>query len=308
MSTTFDTPSRSSGEPTRGSSDEVGSEAAERAARSNPAVIAFARVGWVAKGVVYGLVGVLALTIVFGAQGSSSSNGGSGEEASQSGALAKIAESPAGSILLYVLAAGLVIYALWRLFTVIMPADNDAESWLTRAGYLVSAVVYSVLAWTAFTIASSGGSSGQQSEDAKVERVTRDFLEMTGGRAIVFGAGAALIVIGAVFLYKAYSAKFEKQLEHRGVGPISYRMIVAMGRIGWVGRAGMMAVIGYFLCRAAWRFDPDEAKGLDGSLRQAAGSTVGTILVIVVGAGLLIYGAFCVISAPRRRLVPADES
>ena len=85
-------------------------------------------------------------------------------------------------------------------------------------------------------------------------------------------------------------------------------MIVVLGRIGWIGRAGMMAVIGFFLCRAAWQFNPDEAKGLDGSLRQAAGSTGGTILVIVVGAGLLVYGAFCVISAPRRRLVPADES
>jgi hypothetical protein len=294
-----------------GSSDEVGSEAAERAIRSNPAVIAFARVGWVAKGIVYGLVGILALAIVFGSQGnggSGSGSGGSAQEASQSGALARIAESPAGTALLYVLAGGLVVYALWRLFTVIMPADNDAESWLTRGGYLVSAIVYSVLAWTAFTIAMSGGSSQQQSEDAKVERYTRDFLDMTGGRAIVFAAGAALIVIGAVFLYKAYSAKFEKQLEHRGVGPISYRMIVVLGRIGWVGRAGMMAVIGFFLCRAVWQFDPDEAKGLDGSLRQAAGSTGGTILVIVVGAGLVVYGAFCVISAPRRRLVPADES
>ena len=305
MSTTLDSQGT-------GSSDEVGSDTAERAIRSNSAVIAFARIGWVAKGVVYGLVGVLALAIVFGSQGNGSSSGsgsGSGAEASQSGALAKIAESPAGTALLYVLAGGLVIYALWRLFTVIMPADNDAESWLTRAGYMVSFIVYSVLAWTAFTIAMSGGSSSQQqSEDAKVERYTRDFLDMTGGRAIVFIAGAALIVIGAVFVYKAYSAKFEKQLEHRGVGPISYRMIVVLGRIGWIGRAGMMAVIGFFLCRAAWQFDPDEAKGLDGSLRQAAGSTGGTILVIVVGAGLLVYGVFCVISAPRRRLVPADES
>ena len=304
MSTTIDSSES-------GSSGEVGSDAAERAARSNPAIIAFARVGWVAKGIVYGLVGVLALAIVFGSQGNGSSSGGSGgsgQEASQSGALARIAESPAGSALLYVLAGGLVVYALWRLFTVIMPADNDAESWLTRAGYMVSFVVYSFLAWTAFTIAMSGGSAKQQSEDAKVERYTRDFLEMSGGRAIVFAAGAALIIIGGVFLYKAYSAKFEKQLEHRGVGPISYHVIVVLGRIGWVGRAGMMAVIGFFLCRAAWQFNPDEAKGLDGSLRQAAGSTGGTILVIVVGAGLLVYGAFCVISAPLRRLVPADES
>jgi hypothetical protein len=288
------------------SSDEVGSDKAEQAARENPAIVAFARVGWVAKGLVYGLTGVLALAIVFGS-GSSRSSGGEGEEASQSGALARVAESPAGTALLLVLAAGLVVYALWRVVTIVLPADNDAEGWLSRVGYAVSAIVYLSLAWTAISIATAPSPSQQSSEDARVERITRQFMEMTGGRAMIFVAGVVVLVIGGVFLWKAYDAGFTSQLESRGVGPLSYQHLVLLGRIGWVGRAGMMVLIGFFLCRAAILFDPDEAKGLDGSLRQTAGSTAGTLLVIVVGAGLVVYGAFCVLSAPRRKLVGADE-
>lgn len=288
------------------SSDDVGSETARRAARENPAVIAFGRIGWAAKGVVYGLTGVLALAIVFGS-GSSGGSGNSGEEASQSGALARIAENPAGTVLLMVLAVGLAVYALWRIVTILLPADNDAEGWLTRVGYGVSAIVYATLAWTAVSIATAPQPSQQSSEDARVERITRDFMEMTGGRAIIFVAGAVLVVVGGVFLWKAYDAGFTSQLEGRGIGPLSYRHLVTLGRIGWVGRAGMMALIGYFLCRAAIVFDPDEAQGLDGSLRRAAGSTAGTLLVIVVGVGLVVYGAFCVLTAPQRRLVGADE-
>ena len=78
-------------------------------------------------------------------------------------------------------------------------------------------------------------------------------------------------------------------------------------RIGWLGRSGMMGLIGFFLARAAVRFDPNEAQGLDGSLRKAAESGAGTWLVIAVGAALIVYGVFCVLSAPKQRLVGADS-
>jgi hypothetical protein len=68
-----------------------------------------------------------------------------------------------------------------------------------------------------------------------------------------------------------------------------------------------MGLIGFFLCRAAVRFDADDAQGLDGSLRKAASSGLGTGLVLVVAVGLLVYGVFCVLSAPRRLLVAADR-
>jgi hypothetical protein len=80
-----------------------------------------------------------------------------------------------------------------------------------------------------------------------------------------------------------------------------------MGRVGWAGRTAMMGLIGFFICRAAWRFDPDDAQGLDGSLRKVAESGLGTALVLVVAAGLFTYGVFCIVSAPRRLLVAADQ-
>lgn len=285
---------------------DVGVERAEEFAREHPGLVRFARIGWVAKGVVYGLTGVLAFLIGFrGASGQTDSSTAEGE-ASQTGALARIADNSAGVALLYVMAAGLVIYALWRLVTVMLPADNDLKGWVTRIGYLVSAVVYLTLAFTAVTIARHPGEPAQ-GEDGKVESFTRDFMERSGGRVAIFVIGVVVIVIGAVFLYKAVSATFRSQLLPGSVGPVSHEMLVTLGRIGWVGRSGMMLLIGFFLARAAVRFDPDDAQGLDGSLRKAAASGPGTWLVIAVGVGLLVYGVFCVLSAPKRRLVGADS-
>ncbi len=167
-------------------------------------------------------------------------------------------------------------------------------------------MTYLVLATAAVSIARNS-SGAKKSEDSKIESFTADLLGRSFGRALVFTIGAVLLVIAGTFLWKAISASFTSQLAHRGVGPVSYDVIVAMGRVGWVGRAAMMALIGFFLCRAAVLFDANEAQGLDGSLRKAATSGVGTGLAIVVAVGLFVYGLFCVISAPRRLLVAADR-
>jgi hypothetical protein len=291
-----------------GGGGDVGAHRAEEFAREHPAIVKLGRVGWVAKGIVYALVGVLSLAVGVGASGFDSVDAAAGgQEASQTGAITRIAESSFGAVLLFVLAAGVVIYAMWRLMSVVLPADNDIKAWLTRAGYLVSAVTYLFLAWSAVTLARRPVGSSGESEDARVERFTRDLMDEGLGRAAVFAIGLVLLVLAAVFLWQALSARFESQLLPGGVGPVSHRILVLLGRIGWVGRSGMMALIGFFLVRAALTFDPGDAEGLDGSLRKAASSTIGLILVLVVGAGLLVFGAFCVLSAPKQRMVGADS-
>ncbi|MGB0114649.1 MAG: DUF1206 domain-containing protein [Ilumatobacteraceae bacterium] len=287
---------------------DVGVERAEEFARDHPGLVRFARIGWAAKGIVYGLTGVLAVLIGLRAwrNPSGASAGGAESEASQTGAIARIAETSFGVVLLIVMAVGLVIYSTWRLVTVVLPADNGLKGWVTRFGYFVSAIVYLTLAFTAVSFARNPGKPAD-GEDSKVESFTRELMDKSGGRIAVFLIGAVVIVIAAAFLYKAIGATFRSQLFPGGVGPVSQEALVILGRIGWVGRSGMMALIGFFLARAAVRFDPDDAQGLDGSLRNAASSGPGAWLVIAVGAGLLVYGVFCALSAPKRRLVGADS-
>ncbi len=285
------------------STDDVGSETAEAFARDHPNLVKLGRAGWIAKGIVYALTGVLALVVA--SQSSGAASGVSGKEASQSGAIATIADQPAGVALLVVITLGLALYVLWRMVTIILPAENNAKTWLTRAGYLISVVSYTALGWSALSFARNPGTS-EGGEDAKVERYTRTLLEATAGRSLVFVVGIGLIAVGAFFLYKGYAATFESDLNPGRVGPLSHQGLVTMGRIGWAGRGVMMGLIGFFLLRAAINFDADDAKGLDGSLRTLSGSAVGTVLIAVVAVALVTYGAFCAFSAPRRKLIGAD--
>ena len=131
---------------------ESGSRKVEAIAQRHPWLVTVARLGWVAKGVVYMLVGVLAVPIAI--DGLRGERGGGGQdEASQTGAVAKIAETSFGSLALWIIAIGLALYVVWRLISILLPAENSATVWLTRVGYLVSAVVYSALAWSALSFA-----------------------------------------------------------------------------------------------------------------------------------------------------------
>ena len=289
-----------------GSDDDVGSDAAERFIQRHPGIVRFARVGWAAKGVVYLLTGFLAFTVAADPHGGSSESSG---QADPSGAVSTIARQSYGTVLLWAMALGLFLYAAWRIVTVLLPAELDGHAVLRRIGYSVSAITYVALGLTAVSLArrpgSSGGSGSQQ--DSQVTEFTRSVMEWPAGRWLVGLAGVIVVGIGGYFLSKGISASFEKELEHRKVGPFSWQAIQTMGRVGWIGRAVMMGLIGVFVTRAAIQFDPDEARGLDDSLRRVADSTVGMILVLVVAAGLTLYGAFCVVSSPARKVVATDE-
>lgn len=282
----------------------VGSENAEDFVRRHPWVVAVGRIGWLAKGVVYALTGVLALTVA-----AHPFNGSDGE-ANQTGAIAKIAQQPFGELLLWVMAIGLLIYAAWRLVTVALPADVDGHAVLKRIGYVVSAVIYIALAITAISLARHPGSTATgttKGEDSRIGSFTSDVMGWTGGRWLVALIGLVVIGIGGYFLHKGLTRKFEKEVEHRAVGPFSWDVIRTMGVVGWIGRAAMMGLIGFFLVRAAYRFDANEARGLDDSLRHIADSPVGVALVIVVGIGLIVYGAFCIVTAPSQKLIATDD-
>lgn len=282
------------------------SERVQETAHHHPALVTAGRFGWVAKGIVYAMVGVLAVPIAIDGLRSDRARDG-GSQASQLGAVSKISQTSFGTVALWIVAIGLGLYVIWRLVSVLMPAENSAKAWLTRVGYLVSAVTYAFLAWTALSFALDARNPNRKNtEDARVERFTRDVMDMSFGRWLVGAIGVIVIAAGIYFLIKGIRASFRDELEPRDVGPVSHESIVTMGRVGWIGRGIVMGLVGWFLIRAAIEFRPAAAKGFDGSFREVTETAIGPFIVALAAIGLIVYGVFCVVSAPRQRLKGAD--
>src|SRR5215469_16624731 len=77
-----------------------------RRAADSPSARALARAGLVARGVLYILIGWVAMLVAFGQT--------SGNQANQAGALQLLARQPLGLVLLWLLGIGFAGYALWR--------------------------------------------------------------------------------------------------------------------------------------------------------------------------------------------------
>src|SRR5919112_5317329 len=113
---------------------------------------ALARLGFAAIGVVYVLMGVLAL---MAAVGRNQGDVGADKE----DAVKRLQDLPAGSALLGLIAVGLVGYIIWRFTQAIRDTEGNgssAKGWSKRLWYICSGLFYSGLALYAGRLALSG--------------------------------------------------------------------------------------------------------------------------------------------------------
>ncbi|WUH92087.1 DUF1206 domain-containing protein [Streptomyces sp. NBC_00433] len=245
------------------------------------------RAGFTARGVIYLLVGYLALRVAFGE---------SGNEADRQGALRQIARQPFGTGLLWLLAAGLACMALWRGASAVLGDESTGK----RLAAGARAVFYAVVSWgTATYAAGSGGSSGS---DQKSKDVTASLLKLPGGRWMVGALGLGLCAAGVVIGVRAVRRKFLEKLETGRMGRRVGTAVTVTGTGGGAARGGVYAGAGAFAVVAAVRFDPGKAKGMDDTLRSFAHTPAGPWLLVVVAAGLILFGLFSFASARWRRL------
>lgn len=251
-----------------------------------------ARIGLVAKGVSYGLVGVLALELAAG-QG--------GKATSREGALATLAHKPFGKVALVVLALGFAAYALWRFADAAFgrTGDEGAKDLGKRAGYVARGLIYAGLTFGAFKILAGSGGGGSQ--DAKAHKATAEILSWPGGTWLVGIAGAVLIGAGLYNAYRGVAKKFLKRWQEN-LGESARRWGTRAGVIGLLARGIVFGLIGIFAIKAALEYDPKEAIGLDGALQKLAAQAYGSVLLGVVAAGLLCYASFCVAEARYRKV------
>ena len=250
---------------------------------------ALARAGLAARGVVYAIIGLLALKLALG---------DGGKATNQQGALRTIADRPFGKTLLVLVAIGLAGYALWRLLRAALghgPEQHDSGS--DRVAALASGIAYAILCVTAVKIL-AGASTGSGTP----KKATGGVLDWAGGPLLVGIAGAALIGVAGYQAYKGIKKKFLEDSKTEQMSHGVKRAFTALGVFGHVARAVVFTLIGYGLIKAAIDYDPDKAIGLDGALRKLANASYGPWLLGLVAAGLIGFAAYSVADARYRRV------
>jgi hypothetical protein len=258
---------------------------AERVADARPADVAegAGRLGLVGRGLLYVVIAVLAAQVALGQRT---------EQSDQRGALTELAERPYGTVPLVLLAAGFAGYATWRLVRAVRGEDPGDPSTLKRFGDVGRAAIHLSLLAATVAVLRGGGSGRDPAHGWTAELMARGW-----GRWVVGAAGLALLGYGAWQVWRGLSTDFRKHLERRR------RSVVRFGVVGHVGRGLASGVIGWFVLRAAVRFDPAEPIGLDAALHDLATSTAGRLVVLAVAVGLACFGAYSMAESRDRRVL-----
>jgi hypothetical protein len=252
-----------------------------------------ARVGLVAKGLSFGLVGVLAVKLALGS---------GGKATSRQGALAQLAHHSFGKVVLIGLAIGFAAYALWRFIQAFVeragPDEGQAKVWAKRAGYVGRGLIYAGLTFSTLKILT--GSGAQQSQTTKAHQSTAMVLGWPGGRWLVGAAGLAVIGIGFWNLYRGLARKFDDKWRTGRLSPTVKKWGTRAGVLGHIARFVVFGLIGVFLVKAAIDYKPKDAIGLDGALQKLAHASYGPFLLGLTAAGLVAYGIYCLVDARLR--------
>ena len=258
-----------------------------------PWVERLARVGFIAKGILYGTIGVLAIAAALRMGGKTGTD--------SHGALTWLYDTSFGRPLLGVLAIGLAGYALWRVVQGIRDPENrgtSAKGIAIRAGYIGRGLIHFVLSYTALSLALWNKGGGENGEKAK--HWTAKALETPGGIYVLWAAAAAFVVYGGWQLYRAYAAKLGKQLHLDGMAARHSKLIRGVCRFGIAARGIVFGTIGVLLARAAHTHDPNESGGVGDSMRQL--TELGKWPYIGIAAGMVAYGVYQLIEAKYRRI------
>lgn len=256
-----------------------------------------ARFGYAARGVVYLIVGYIALQSVLRHRQ---------DPEDSTGALQHLLSQPFGRILVGVLAVGLMGWVIWRFFQAIADPEqhgSDLSGLARRAAYLVGGVIYGGLALEAVRLLIGAASAGQSGE-ASADHWTATVMLQPAGRWIIAGVGVGIVVFGLVELVRAFRTDFRDKLNLASLSAAGQKRVVFLGRLGIAARGLVFGVIGWFLLRAAWEAQSQQARGFAGALDALQEQPYGAWLLGGVSLGLICYGLFQLVQA-RYRVIRA---
>lgn len=262
---------------------------AARRASDSPAARALARAGLAARGILYILLGWVAILVALGQ---------TSQQADQQGALQLLAGKPYGLASLWLLGIGFAGYALWRLSEAAFGVTGEGNGAGPRLKSLVRALIYAGFAYLTFKVIS--GAQGSQTK--KQQDLTATVMHHGGGRWLVGIVGLIIVIAGLVLVFEGIRAKFMKYLQLSQMSPRIRRLVKWLGVTGTAARGLVFALAGVLVIEAAVSYQPSKAGGIDKALLTLRGQPFGEFLLILAALGLIIFGVYGLCEARWRKV------
>jgi hypothetical protein len=268
---------------------------AVRASRSRVAH-GLARLGFVVKAALYGVVGTLALRIVLGRGGAT---------VDVKGALGALGDGPLGVVTVSMAALGLAGLGAWFVLEAITNPAGDRGAWsvVSRVGQALGGVGYVLLACVGVRLA-FGESAGPSGDELARRGVAQAFAHDAGPAALLVGLVA--VGVGVRQAHLGWTCGFVRSIDLGPTSPLFRRWAPRVGLVGFTAQGTLFAMMGLFLVQAVVLRDPSEATGTAGALEVLASRHYGRTLLAAASVGLLSFALFAGIEGACKRF-PGTE-
>jgi fumarate reductase subunit D len=258
----------------------AGQNAVKRAA-ANPLLALLERLGYVVRGALYAVMGLLALGFALGV--------GGGQTTDLSGSLVFLISNPLGKLVLVVVAVGLGAYAVWGFTRAIydpLHRGRDAGGYAARLGFVSSAISYAAIVFFALRIlVGSGGGAGDSTQKSIAAILTHP-----GGGPLTIVIGLVAILIGLGQFLEAYRATFKEDLKGAEMSTSERDIAIKLGRFGMLARGVIFLIIGWFLVQAGLHHDAGQVQGFGGAFLFLLGQPFGRVVLAIVALGFVALG------------------
>ena len=245
------------------------------------------RAGLIAYGLVFLLLAWMAVQLALGQQS---------EDASPKGALNELAQQPFGRVLVWAVAVGMLLLVVWRLLEAAFGhrERDGAERGRMRVYSIGRSLVYGAIGAVAVQV---GVGSGSRSSSSSSRGMTAKLMDLPGGQWLVAGLGLAVIGYGVGVAWGGWRETFAKHLQTEGKLGYSGAAYLLLGKVGYVAKGVVIALVGVFLAYAGITHEPQKSGGLDQALQKVLQQPFGPAVLIAVGAGIACYGVFALVRA-----------
>ena len=260
-----------------------------RRASGSPAMHVLARAGLTARGVIYILVGWVAVLVALGH---------SSREADQQGALSLLASTSYGLVSLWLLGIGFAGYALWRLSEAASGVVGEPPGPGPRLRSLARAVIYAGLSYLTLTVISGT----DRSQSGRQQDITATAMQHTAGRVLVGAAGLVIAACGIALVVEGARRKFMRYLRTAQMSARMRRVVMLSGTTGSIARGLVFALVGALVVDAAVTHRATQSGGIDKALRILRDQPFGEFLMIVTALGLVVFGLYGLCEARWRKV------
>lgn len=252
-----------------------------------------ARTGYVAKGVVYGLIGILTFMAAFNMGGQTSG---------QLQVIDFIEKQTFGNILLVLITLGLLSYSFWRFFQAITDPEDigkDKKGKAKRAGFFISAIIYlSIAGYAIMKLVNIGASSGSGS----TQNGMMSFLTGDIGVYIFAVIGIGLLATSFFQFKKAINKDFLEKFDYKSITEEKRRKTIKnMGYLGLISRGIIFGILAFFFIRAAIEHNTGNIKSTTDAFAFLHESPMGSWLMGIVAAGMVCYSIYVFMMAKYRK-------